>query len=68
MAALPVAWERCWQALEQALGPAPADASAAARPGAAHRCVRLLDRRWIAPGIVRSPQVTAESSMFRFNV
>ncbi|GGU41082.1 hypothetical protein GCM10010211_00040 [Streptomyces albospinus] len=35
---VPAAWERCRQALERALGPAPADAPAVARPGAGHRC------------------------------
>ncbi|MFE7295090.1 site-specific integrase [Streptomyces sp. NPDC057579] len=35
---VPAAWDRCRQALERALGPAPADAPAVARPGAAHRC------------------------------
>ncbi|WP_063772696.1 site-specific integrase [Streptomyces sp. CT34] len=61
---VPAAWERCWQALEQALGPAPADASAA--PWTPTGWPRLLDRRWIRSAESGFAQVTAESSMFRF--
>ncbi|MFI9078324.1 tyrosine-type recombinase/integrase [Streptomyces sioyaensis] len=45
---VPAAWERCRQALEQALGPGPADVPAVAPPGSAHRCAPVagstLDR------------------------
>ncbi|WP_063755411.1 site-specific integrase [Streptomyces sp. NRRL S-337] len=45
---VPAAWERCRRALQQALGPAPADVPAVAPPGSAHRCAPVagstLDR------------------------
>ncbi|MCZ0970991.1 tyrosine-type recombinase/integrase [Streptomyces albulus] len=45
---VPAAWDRCRQALDQALGPVPADVPAVAPPGSAHRCAPVagstLDR------------------------
>ncbi|MFK0297151.1 tyrosine-type recombinase/integrase [Streptomyces sp. NPDC090442] len=63
---VPAAWERCRQALEQGLGPAPADASAAPRTSTGPP--RLLDRRWIRSAESGFAQVTAELPTFRFNV
>ncbi|MFB7630585.1 tyrosine-type recombinase/integrase [Streptomyces sp. NPDC056149] len=48
---VPTVWERCRQALEQALGPVPTAARATA-PAVAHRTARPLDRCW-----TRSPEL-----------